>query len=843
MKKRWKTALVLMAALALAGCSHNEKPARAAKPAVKQAAKPAAEKCTEKGFVLGGSDMTVYHPKQYQSLAAEAAGYLKKVFGKEYTLKACTAADKDKPGIFIGILPSGVKFAVDAKKEFCGKHVTDTQVFLFGNNAKLLRGTEFSVYDFLEKEAGVRWLWPGELGTVAEPQEPKALKNGTEIFVPAFDLRMTNSFHYGMANMPVRERRDLNSWLVHQKVGTSLFAVGTGFQHAFSSLLPREKYGKEHPEYYSLVTPGQWIGEPKPDKPTRRNDPGRLGPWQLCTSNPEVRRIIAEKLASFKDGKIRSISPNDGWGFCECPNCLAQDGKPRPLIAGARDTTNRMYDFAEDIAKQVKKLNPNAKIGMFAYGFYAGVPDRKIDFPGNVYLSFCYSVNGKDAEQEKALEKHLTGLAATGGRVIGREYWGTHYTMNYPLSHSRKIDRNLKLLHKLNAAGIYGEPGKDFAARASDLYILLKLSWDPTLKREDILHDFCNKGFGPKAGPVMYELFEKIEDWTSQLVEKREKFAAPFRKEYDNGYAANNYAKAQCYNADFQKMCAGYMNKALKLAETLERKERIEFIRSGIKRAERTSNVLNAFSDLAAIGINMPLTQPSGKEIRMEKRNLQKVVSAAAAAVKAYQSFHSVHSPNNAFSNGVIGSMTKLSLRPWFILTDKARLDLSANRFNYMVNGAFEYTTYSWKTDAQGGAKVFATHECNHDADDNYMVQCHGRQGISLEVSLPAESSAELIQKRKISPAQDQLVNFKLFVKCAKDPLNYMTVEFAGQKLTGYLLPPDIEDGSGWNEIRFKQIKVPAGDHEFKITFRNGDKEPVTLHLDDLVLRMKEASR
>ena len=792
---------------------------------------------TIQAFELGKTDMTIYHAKENQALAAEAGSYLNRIYGKKFQVVPFTQADRSKPGIFIGIRPAGVKLTVDEKKEFCGRHVTDTQLYLFGNRSKALRGTAFSVYDFLDRECGVRWLWPGELGTVVDPQKPKKIKNGTSFYVPPFDLRMTNSFTYGMGNLPPEDRADLNLWLNHLKSGTSLYAIGSGFQHAFANLLPREKYGQEHPEYYSLITPGRWVGDPKPLQPRRANSD--TDTWQLCTSNPDVRRIIAEKIAAPKDGKIRSISPNDGWGFCECPNCLAQDGKAR----GTLNMSNRMYDFAEDIAKQVKKLNPDAKVGMFAYSFYCDVPDQKIAFPGNMYLSFCYMVASMNREQEKALEKKLTGLASTGGRVIGREYWGTHYTMNYPMSHSRKIDRNLKLLHKVKAAGIYGETGNDFAARASDLYILMKLSWDPTLKREDILHDFCNKGFGPKAGPVMYELFEKIEDWTDQLIEKREKFAPPFAKEYANGYAARNYAMSHCYNADFQKMCNGYLSKALKLADTPERKARIEFIRLGVKRAEYTSAVLKAFADMAAIGINMPLTQPSGKNIRMEKKNLQKIANAANAATGVYERFHSASSVRQGFDSYVISTMTRLSLRPWIILTEKALLDLTADRFNYMVNGAFEYTTYSWKTEEKAGAKMFTTRDCNHDADDNFMVQCHGMQGISLQVELPAGSSAELIQKRKISPDQPQLVNFRLFVKCANDPLKYMTVQFAGQTLKGIRLAPDAEDGSGWYEIRFRQIEVPAGDHEFKISFKNSGKEKVTLNLDDLVLRMKETAR
>ena len=44
-------------------------------------------------------------------------------------------------------------------------------------------------------------------------------------------------------------------------------------------------------------------------------------------------------------------------------------------------------------------------------------------------------------------------------------------------------------------------------------------------------------------------------------------------------------------------------------------------------------------------------------------------------------------------------------------------------------------------------------------------------------------------------------------------------------------------------EVRVAQVKVPAGDHTFKISFKNAGKAPVTLNLDDLVLRMKEANR
>ena len=826
MRRYWNRIFAVISILTITGCGGSA----GLKAEPETAVQPA-----EKGFLLGGSDMTVYYGKAYRKLAAETAGYLQKIYGKQYPQKEFTAADRDKPGIFIGIRPKGTKIDVSEDREFCVRQVSASQLHLFGNQNTKLAGTVFAVYDFLEKECDVRWLWPGELGTVAESRPPKRLKNGTSIFVPAFERRMTNSFTYGLQGMPAKERGDLNLWLNHQKAGSSLLAVSSGFQHAFASLMPRQKYGREHPEYYSLVSPAQWIGDPKPDKPTRRNDWTRHGSWQLCTSNPEVRRIIAEKIAAPKDGKIRSISPNDGNGFCECPACMKQDGK-----RAWPDMTNRMYDFAEDVAKQVHRINPGAKVGMFAYSFYAGVPDRKIAFPGNTYLSFCYTVMFMNPEMEKQLEKHLEGLAATGGRVIGREYWGCHYTMNYPLSHSRKIDRNLKLLHRLRAAGIYGETGKDFAARATDLYILMKLSWDPTLKREDILHDFCDHAFGPKAGPVMYELFEKIEDWVEKTTCHFEDYRGPNFQHYRNGYAARNRAMADCFNQEFQKMCEGYYRKALKLAGTPERKARIAFIQSGTRMAQLTTDTINAYADLAAAGINMPLTQPSGKEIRMEKKNLQKLVGAVWKAAMKKNSYFGQVKHNNAFGGSVLASHTRLELRPWIILAEKAKLDLSADRFNYLVNGAFEYNGYSWDMSGSNGAVIATTRECNHDADNNYMVQCHAGQGLGLQVALPAGGSAELVNRRKISPDRSQRVNLRLFAKCEGDPMDRMTVEFAGRKLEGVVLPAEVQDESGWQEIRFKPITVPAGEHVFRISFRNAGGTPVKLYLDDLVLRMKD---
>ena len=800
-------------------------------------------------YELGKSNATIWHTKKSAAQAKVLQTYLSKVFGKNYALKLYTKG-AHLPGIFVGIPQPKADLKVDMERDFTVIHSEKDKVYVYGNDTAKLTGTAYAVAAFLEKHAGVRFLWPGELGTVAEKRPPVTIKEGTDLYVPPFKLRMTSSFTYGMRLLSSKDAADLNTWLVRMKTGRSIYSVGSGFQHAFFHLLPREKYGKEHPEYYSLVTPARWIGEPKPTVPTRRNDPSYGGPAQLCTSNKDVRSIIAQKIAKPKDGKIRSISPNDGFGFCECANCLAQDGgDAKRLRNNHLMVTNRMYDFAEDIAKQVYKLNPKAKVGMFAYSFYNGVPEQKVVFPPNMYLSYCYFIGfTKNKADEDEINNKIIGLGKTGAQVIGREYWGTHYTMNYPLNHSRKIDRNIKALHKVNAAGIYGETGKCFAARATDLYILCKLSWDPTLNREALLKEFCDAAFGPKASAVMYELFEKIEDRVEKCMPQF--YTGEMVKYYPNGYAERNRLMSEViFNDEFQKMCAPYIKKALKLADTADRKARINFINRGIRMAAVTTESLRSIADLAAAGVNMPLTQPSAKIIRMEKKNLIKIANRAASAEAARNTFLLSNSGDNAITRGVFFGSTKIGLRPWKALSEMALIQLKSGLYNYIVNNAFEYYGYSWDIKSVKGEGAYKfTASTNRDADDNYMVPCHAGQGISLQLDMPAGTEMTITQQRPVSTDVPVKATLRVFVKSEGNPLDNLKFYLGDKELTGVWVDKDLENVNNWHEIRFQAVELPPGDYQLKVKAANpkpffGNGKALTLNLDEFQLRLKEIIR
>ena len=420
--------------------------------------------------------------------------------------------------------------------------------------------------------------------------------------------------------------------------------------------------------------------------------------------------------------------------------------------------------------------------------------------------------------------------------------------MNYPFSHSRKIDRNINALHKANAAGIYGETGKCFAARASDYYILCKLSWDPTLKREDLLKEFCDAAFGAKASPVMYEMFEKIEDRVEKSMPQF--FAGEMVKYYPNGYAERNRLMSEViFNADFQNMCAPYIKKARQLADSPARKARVDFINRGIRAAAVTTESLRSIADLASAGVNMPLTQPSGKNIRMEKTNLIKIANRAVNAESARNTFLLANSGDNALTRGVFFGSTKISLRPWKALSEIALIQLKSGMYNYVVNNAFEYYGYSWDVKSvKGNGSYQYTASTNRDADDNYMVPSHAGQGISLQLDMPAGCEMEVVQQRPASSDVPVKATLRVFVKSKSNPLDYIKVSLAGKELEGVWVDKDLENVNDWHEIRFKPVDLNPGDYQLKVVASNpkkffGKNEALTLNFDEFQLRLKEIKK
>ena len=187
-------------------------------------------------FELGKNDATIWHTKKSAAQAKVLQEFLSRVFGKKYTLKSYKNG-KHLPGIFVGIQQPKADLKVDMERDFTVIHAEKDKVYIYGNDTGKLTGTAYAVAAFLEKHAGVRFLWPGELGTVAEKAKPVIIKDGTDLYVPPFKLRMTSSFTYGMRLLSAKDAADLHTWLLRQIALFGRFRISACI---FSSAPPRK---------------------------------------------------------------------------------------------------------------------------------------------------------------------------------------------------------------------------------------------------------------------------------------------------------------------------------------------------------------------------------------------------------------------------------------------------------------------------------------------------------------------------------------------------------------------------------------------------------------------------
>ena len=757
-----------------------------------------------------GKPCTIYYEGKNAASADELSLYLGKIYNQQFPVSHVKRS-KDGKGIFI---------AAKKPSKLVESEVKGDRLDIYGNNV------QFAVADFLERECGVRFLWPGELGTVIPKGKVKTLPDGYYGYQPQFSRRLSQSFHYPTRYMSIKDRQDLSDWQRNNKIGQELKG---GFGHAFARLVPREKYGKNHPEYFSLVSPANWVGGGKPDKPKRTNIDGNV--WQLCTSNDEVRQIIAEQLAANPTTDIQSISPNDGGGFCECDKCKAQDYPLQEQFP----LTNRMYDFLADIAKRVKKLNPKTKIGLFSYSYFAGVPSRKVQLPDNCYLSLCYiQVEQLTPAMQKELDDKIIGLGKLGAKIVGREYWGTHYYQDMPIDHSRLIAHNINLLSKYGAAGIYGEPSNNFAIRPSDNYLLAKLSWNPALKRDDILNDFCKSAFGD-AADLMFEYFDSGEKefwnkWTAPENWKREMIQ----------YAPSMYAnRLKVLSMIFDKKWAdgriAKLRKAKAKAKLPEEKARIDFVISGVNIALSKSELNEQWSLAAAAGIQLPLMQPDTEKIRMEKRNLLKIVSHILN--KNYR--HELLLGSNAYGNNVSGiSFLReyaVTVRPWKTICEMAKLDLASDRYNYLVNGSFEFRKWEWDIKGDKDLQYAFAGERNHDEKTNFIAQCHLNQGVSLKLDIPAGSSVTLTNTRQIETDENAKLRGSMYISGNAE----VKADFNGKAVKTVVANAGMEEE--WQELRFTPLAVKPGKYTFRVTLTNNTSGTETVYIDNAAVLLQPA--
>jgi hypothetical protein len=384
-------------------------------------------------------------------------------------------------------------------------------------------GSLFAVYELLERQLGVRWLWPGELGTFVPPQ--------TTLSLPDLDLQIRPRFLHtrvrfgglsitpaGFSSMAARaEFADQQlRWLRRHRFnrGVSL-EYGHGFEDYW------QRFAASHPEYFNLLPDGQ-----------RRSDPlyfggeGRL--ISMCVSAPGLARERVQEWQQTRtpDRPWVNCAENDTCGKCTCAACLAWDapgtveGRPelsqgdaielaaQDFAAGKADWSRWLGSVSDRYARfwlatqaEARRVDPEATVLAYAYTNYKDAP-RQTTLNDHIIVAIVPGLMypWTDAKRQ-AFRTQWEGWSKAGARL----YLRPNYTLDghaFPIFYAHRLAEDFSFAAERGlVATDFDSLTCQYGVQGPNLYALARLHEHPDWSFAQIMAEYT-AAFGPAAAAV-----------------------------------------------------------------------------------------------------------------------------------------------------------------------------------------------------------------------------------------------------------------------------------------------------------------------------------------------------
>ncbi len=486
--------------------------------------------------------------------------------------------------------------------------ITDKTMYLAGHDSEespleltTNTGTLFAVYELLETQLGVTWLWPGELGEVIPAAQNITLFQCNLTGKPKLaHNRWRQSFTSvaGRSSVQNRDRYALDEkiWLKRQR-----FAVSTNMDihHAFIDYWKR--LGNDHQEIFNLLPDGTRQPEP-PD------DGVHIG---MCVSQKNLwKQIVSDKKNNIfpQNQPWIDASENDTPGKCTCESCMAWD-VPDPDIEIPWDKrsekvkeaylnkepnwprflgrlSDRYARFYLEVQKEAEKEDPQSVVMGLAYENYCKPPlktklNRRIVIAIVPDLYFPWTEKRIDA-----FRKQWEGWAETGASLMLRP----NYTLTghcFPIFYADKLGRDIAFASKRNLIGtdfdaLIGQWG----AQGPNMYMLARMINHPAWSVERILSEYFS-AFGAAESQIRkyFEHWKKVSDAVTD----------EFYSQLNGGY--HFYPEAgKIYTPKVMEKGFFILSEAKKAASKDQiASQRVAFLQKGLWNAQLTIQVQAAF--------------------------------------------------------------------------------------------------------------------------------------------------------------------------------------------------------------------------------------------------------
>lgn len=449
--------------------------------------------------------------------AEEIQLFLGKITGAKFAI--VQESEHKGPGIFIGATQRAVKLGIDTQKLGDEEWVLRTEgedLILAGGRP---RGTLYAVYEFLESQAGCRWVTPNFEVIPANPDfsTPALNKRGE----PGFSWRETTL--YTRNDEPTRTSKEDYAlflvrnrynggpyWLDEPRFGFAVRFGRPSQSHTFHHY--QEKWENVKPEYFAMTEEG--VRAPRMTGP--------LG-YDFCLTNTELRERIYQQLVEYikEDRKesaekgipaptLYALSQNDtSTQYCRCPDCMA-------IAEREGSFSGTMIDFANGIAERVAKVYPEIKIVAEAYQYTNRAPKTirpnknviirlpllDLEYRAAEVADVLRPITGPTNREARKITEQWAD-AVTARQIFAWDYAQFRAIFRYPYDATRKILKNLEFWHRLGIQRVFIEQaGIDLSFRPMRDWLFFRKSVHPELDNDLLIGEFLNAYFGPSIVPM-----------------------------------------------------------------------------------------------------------------------------------------------------------------------------------------------------------------------------------------------------------------------------------------------------------------------------------------------------
>jgi len=361
-------------------------------------------------------------------------------------------------------------------------------------------GTEFGIYDFLERYLGVCWLMPTDLGVDVPVHVSLDVPGQLIISNPVFFSRQ-------LSPIDINSNSPLDRWGHFNRLRGRL-----QFHHNLKNLFPPQEFARTNPDFYPLFNGKRYL-----PKSTSDNS------WQPNFSANGIVDSAARKIVSFfstnPTAGSYSLGMNDSRNFDESSKSLGRRTGGKNYL-GLEDVSDDYFAWADAVVKKVCRVYPNKLFGTLAYNNIAA-PPKNIKVDPHIIPFITYE-RMRWADKKLENEGHERTMAWNEVCPILGWYdyaYGLCYMLPRVWFHVMKEYLAWGAAHdvKYYYAELYPNWGEGPKA-----WILAKLLWNPNLNVDSLLNEWYVRFSGPKAAPKLKEFYAVWEKfWTVGIYQSK----------------------------------------------------------------------------------------------------------------------------------------------------------------------------------------------------------------------------------------------------------------------------------------------------------------------------------